>query len=187
VRIALACLLLAGCDRLFYLDRLPDVEIDASTISDGAVDMAVDASPLVCPGDFTFLPETRTYYRVIQQPTMWPVARELCKTIQNNSNGYTHLIVINSQFEYDLVFAMPEVQAQTPWSGAFDNTPTDHASNFVWVTNEMPTYLNWGTDAWPDGPDSQNCARMAVPNGMDDETCSEMKWFVCECDRYQDF
>jgi hypothetical protein len=180
-------LLLAGCDRLFFLDRLPDVDIDAAP--DGVVaDMTVDApdgvSPLTCPPDFAFVPETQTYYRIVNQSADWQAARASCKGLQTGT-GYTHLVVINSDLEYNKVFAMQDVSTMTPWSGAYDPTAFDHLSNFVWVTNETPTVIKWGT-GWPDAPDTQHCARIAVPEGMDDETCNEVKWFVCECDRFPD-
>ena len=194
VRIAVACVVLAaGCDRLFFLDRLPEPPRDAVTDShDDAVARgdaisgdAPDALASDCTIDFTFNPVTQSYYKLVNQSLSWTEARTACKSVPSSGEWYSHLLVINSAVEYGQVFGMPEVQSRTPWAGAFDYNTNDGQSLFRFVTTQPGTHFMWG-NLQPDMPDTQNCARLWVPEGMDDETCSQTFWFVCECDQYPD-
>jgi len=45
--------------------------------------------------------------------------------------------------------------------------------------------IPWGT-AQPDQPDAQNCGRMRMTDGIDNENCANQYTFVCECDAYPD-
>ena len=78
--VALACVLVVGCDRLFALDPLPDVAKDGG--GDGrdaqrdATEVVSDV-PLDCPGDFTYIASAHSYYKFVAMTTDWYAARTL--------------------------------------------------------------------------------------------------------------
>ena len=186
MRVALACLLLAGCDQLWNLDHI-DTHDDAgrdATVSDGiASDAPSDAS--ACPSTFTYNPVSQTYY--LLGPTAdWFTARAACKTEPHGAGWFTHLAVIGNFAEYTAVYnSSLDVATYTPWVGAFDTDNGDGQPQFRWVTDEPGAETLWGS-MQPDQPDSQNCARMWVPQGMDNEQCGVAYRYLCECDQFAD-
>jgi hypothetical protein len=179
-------LLMTGCDRIFYLDRLPEPEHDARVDSPvDAIDTPPDVPPGVACSEFTYDPRTDSYYKVMQIPMQWSTARTTCKSFSTFTGWYSHLVVINTDLEYGVVFGMSDIVNQSAWTGAYDYDTTDMVSGFRYVTTQTPVAVKWASPQ-PDAPDAQNCARFWVPEGMDDEGCDRQLWAVCECDRFPD-
>ena len=177
-------MLAAGCDRLFAIDRLPDVTHDAGDVHDAERDATVTVdAPLECPGDFTYIASAHSYYKVVPTVTDWYAARAACKML-GLGTGKTHLAVLTDRAEYDVVAGnVPD--STTPWVGIHDDNTTDGQAIFTWVTAEPTGAVPWGASQ-PDQPDAQNCGRIRMTTGLDNENCLNFYTYVCECDAYVD-
>ena len=182
MRIALACLLAAGCDQLWNLDHVRD-PTDAA--GDGSADTGEDGKMPACPTAYTFQPATGTSYNVIASPNPWANARTVCRSMVAGAGWFTHLAVINTKAEYDILMTLPRVQNDGPWIGAFDADPSNLADEFRWVTDDPDTTIVWGPSQ-PDTLDVSHCGRMWVPEGMDNDGCDNSRTYICECDTHPD-
>lgn len=179
-------MLASGCDRLFAIDRLPDVASDGGDDDRDAKRDATDAPPdvpLECPGDFTYIASAHSYYKVVPTVTDWYTARAACSML-GLGTGHTHLAVFKDRAEYDVVAGIVP-SSTTPWIGIHDNQPIDGASIFGWITAEQTGEVPWAP-AQPDQPDFQNCGRVRMLEGIDNEDCQNFYTYVCECDAYAD-
>lgn len=165
--------LAAGCDRVFFLDHVDD--------SDASADSALAG----CPAGFTWIAEHESAYKVEVTPSAdWTSARALCSgmTIDPTMHRYVHLAVLSSQLEYNAIRMLPGYTGM-PWVGFSDQNLADDTSIFTAVTNEADIAIPWDvTGGLPDGPDTQNCARMFNLTGLDDNFCAVGAPYVCECD-----
>ena len=176
-------MLATGCDKLFDLDRLPvplsDAKLDG-VAGDGPVD-----TPDIAECPVGFVPNAvGTSYKLAPDPLGWTAAKAACKNLLNGGGLHTHLAVLVDKVEYDAAWIFIGGMG-SPWVGAFDTVLTDQQAKFEWVTNENAGSMAWDLSQ-PDQPDTQACARMRTPTGMDNETCAMIFTYLCECDTHPD-
>ena len=187
MRGALVVLLLAGCDQLWNIDHVDRTDAQVTVDPDAVAPPPDGPMALACPPSFTYNATTKTFYLLSTTPADWDTARDACRTMATGPGWFTHLAVVGAMDDYTSVFeSFTEIASVTPWVGAFDTDPTDMQGLFRWVTDEPGVPTRWGSENQPDQIDIQNCARMWVPDGMDNELCSSLRRYLCECDWFPD-
>jgi hypothetical protein len=170
--------LVAGCDRVWFIDRLPP-PTDASDASDASD--AVDAA-LGCPAFFIPSPVTGTSYFYGESAVRWDEARDACRELSvPSATGFVHLAVITDRTEYTIARGVAGTAA---WVGIFDPVAGDNNPMYRAVSVEpLPGELPWDVSlGLPDQPDVQTCVRVYMPGGLDDDTCGTPQPYLCECD-----
>jgi hypothetical protein len=158
VRLVVALVLLAGCDKLFLQKN--DVPADSS------IDAPLDAPPPPgCAPEFA-----NARYLAISMQMSWPDAEKACRQL---GYSFAHLAVIGDLTEAVLVD--PLIGGDS-WVGL---TRTGEPTVYHWITKEEA-----GIPWYPDEPDnSDDCGRLVKGGrGVAETSWSEKRRVLCECD-----
>ena len=141
--------------------------VDAST---SMVDAAVDAPVSSCPPAYTAAHGT-SRYRV--GSASWYDAETACET-----DG-AHLVRINSATENAFVLSLHP--AGDIWIGLSDHLVE---AQFRWTDGSATAggYQNWQGGQPNDAGGSEDCGEMNVAGGWNDNGCTFVETYVCECD-----
>ena len=108
-----------------------------------------------------------TSYRIVTTPRTWQAAETDCE----QSGG--HLAVVETAAEDS---ALP-----TSTEHWFGYSETSVQGTFLWVTGAgASTYTRWAAGE-PDTIVGAYCA-VTRPDGWHDDICTELKFYICECD-----
>ena len=160
MRLVVALLLLAGCDKLFL--QRNDIPVDS------AIDSPFDGPPPAgCPPEFA----NARYFAIAMQMS-WPDAERTCRML---GYSFSHLAVVGDLSEALLID--PLIGGDS-WIGL---TSLGEPPVFHWITKE-PAQIPWLAGE-PDG--GGECGRlMKGGTGVADTPCSEKRRVVCECDEF---
>lgn len=210
VALALALMLVAGCDRLFSLIEVQhasdgslvdgeapvDMGVDDNepphdAMPDSMVDARPDATPdapgAACPATYAN-PRNGSRYRLVATATTWLAAQTACKNDQiAGSTKYTHLVVVSDDPERSFLYAnVAGSNGQLHWLGYSDRVTE---GTFKWVSTQTG-YPGNGDDPWgstePSGGDADDCVYMDTLVAFHDEDCAKAHPFICECDDFPD-
>jgi hypothetical protein len=109
------------------------------------------------------------YYRLPPNPANWNTAEADCA---NDVVGATHLIVLTDTAEVQIASTEPG------WVGLSDQVTE---GTFVNVTNETPDQRPWDSGQ-PDNGGNEDCARIQSNGTLDDDQCTNIRYYACECD-----
>jgi hypothetical protein len=196
--LALALLVVAGCDQLFGLlrvDLTPDARSDAmdggidSSTADALSDARPDGNPIVgCPSSYSSFNGTHGRYRLVTTPTAWAAAQSVCLDDQGLTGPgfYTHLVVLGNDVERGFVGSAVIGNGNSGWVGLSDRKTSN---NFLWVTNENTNgYPPAQGGPWavnePSGGAGEDCVRMNGQSDFADHNCNDLLRFACECDSH---
>jgi hypothetical protein len=185
VRIAVALLLVAGCDRLFALEHIPP---------GGPGDAPFDTPPadafdpdLQCPATYTLALWPGSRFRIVTPEVAPWTASDDCN---DDLVGATHLAVAPTSDKLAVLVGKLVMQNDTRWwLGAVQplsvNAVTEH---WLWVTGEPVDVSLWGPNE-PDDVDGleidhfeQFGAIDTVRSGMFDYPATTPNRALCECD-----
>lgn len=157
---------LVVCACRIHFDPLADDAADAP-----AGDAIVDGSPLACGAAYVPLGTGPSRYLVesIDQVT-WVAAEQRCEL-----DG-AHLVILDDEAERQaIVSALPGTQQ---WAGLSERVTRGTS---LTVTNVAPPFLPWGP-AEPSGS-IDDCVQIdATTMMLDDQDCTSVRRYVCECD-----
>jgi len=145
---------------------------DDDAHSDGNVgtDAAIDAAPVVCPGNYITLGVGTSVYRLETNSVDWLSAEQSCE-----ADGQ-HLVVVDDVVELSAVAAA--ISGQNIWIGV-----TDRKAIGTWlkVTGGTATYLPWDSSE-PDLAALECVYIDALTLKLVDQGCGSGRRAVCECD-----
>ena len=183
--VAVVCL--SGCDKLFGLVHVAEVDASVNGHSDGG------PTDGICPSSYSLkLAGFSTSYRYEPLASDWRGAELRCEA---ELPGRTHLIVIQGEDErVALTLALDTAGFEGHvWIGLSDRRVE---GQFKWVTDEdvggapPPMMPPWGSGEPNDTGGDQDCVRMVGLSSpseatmFTDEACSEVFGFLCECDDF---
>jgi hypothetical protein len=168
---ACSLIIVAACgfeSRTAHEPDTPDPSRDASPEDAPAIDAADAATvpdAVECPPGYTSN-AFGTCYRLVATPRTWQAAEVECEA----TGG--HLVVVDDATENAVLPTSIE-----HWIG-FSETVT--AGAFLWVTGAgVSSFTGWAPTQ--PAPGGGACATTR-PDGWHDDTCSELKRYLCEAD-----
>jgi hypothetical protein len=190
VRLFLLLVVLAGCDKLFKLRHLDDVDASTDGARSDGRDIP-DARPDVlgqthsnCPTGFGVQYENSTYRYMSTQVT-WYQALTFCQNLDDpTSTKRVHLVVLTGDLERRHVYVDVVFSASRFWTGLSD---TKVEGAFQWVTAEPVIYPDASGSAWgasePSSDPADDCVlSRSSTTDLDALACTTLSQFVCECD-----
>lgn len=154
----------------------PDSSVDTApndAAIDGTVSPDADTFPQVvqqCIAAGYDQASNGGYYRLPSNSTNWVNAEADCA---NDVVGATHLVVLSTAVEVQIAATEPG------WVGLSDRITE---GTFVNVTNEPNDQRPWASGQPDDGSGNEDCARILSNGQLDDDQCSNSRFYVCECD-----
>jgi len=175
MRLAAAALVLVGCS--FDPGGLPAVQGPPDAATDAPVDAMpdamVDAMPdaNLCPPSYVPLPggPDGSLYRLDSNTVKWLDAEMSCE-----ADGLAHLAVLDNDSERDAIRGALDGDL---WLGVTDQVSE---GTYFKVTTGVATYLPWDSGE-PNNLGGEDCIELKG-GGLNDESCSHSRAYVCECD-----
>ena len=133
------------------------------------------APPLVCMSNTRYDDNVLVgrRYRFVTGPTVpWDVARDDCA-----ADG-AHLAVINDSEENGRLDGANTGNA-TLWIGYTDQAAE---GQWQWVTESMHPFTNWSGGGPDNGGSGENCAEFRSDGQWNDNECTTLHGYICECD-----
>lgn len=179
----LALLSLAGCDSLFNLEHVDNV--------DTAMDAAVDATPEQCPASYATPPNTTGTYRYVSLSLPWDAAEADCEN--DTQTRISHLVVFDDIAELLAVRAAAPFEA--PWEvsvGYARDTLAQGgvANEFYPITSTVPLLTTsplWAMGEPNNGLGGPEETTVFISNdtALYDAPATYPHNYICECDHRQ--